>query len=100
MKSQLGAGSPEKAGGSIPLMLGPLLFCSFAAFLPLGSVTNSSKADKFLPHLGFMSDESQRNIKKCTVFPSTARKPQTMAVFFLSKRRMCLRVGLSVKVAS
>lgn len=48
------AGSPEKAGESFPLMLGPLLFFSFAAFLALGSATNNSKADEFLLHLDFM----------------------------------------------
>lgn len=50
-----------------------------------------------LLHLDFKSDENQKSIRKCTVFPCIAGRPQTMALF-LSKRRMSL--GISGKVAS
>lgn len=45
MKSLLVAAT-EKAGRSFPVLLGPLLFCSFAAFLALGSAKEWLKGSK------------------------------------------------------
>lgn len=74
-----------------------LFFCS----IPCIGVCKgmAQRQQNSLLHLDFMNDKNQRSIRKYTVFPCIAWKPQTMALF-LSKRRMSLGVGHSGKAAS